>query len=213
MAGGASCLHLLLTGLPPLSFCVSRAPRMNRKHLFILGAALVLGLLLSAWFAFNRLHCKPTYWVFLQGPLRQATVSGGRHASPRWVLGTSGSLPDWLSHEDLIDIRRAIRHDMWHKAFPSVSWQTLQQAPRSLCLLATSRVQEVELLVADDVQVRTRSRFGDYWFVLTKGRFPPIAPGHPASFAAPAEPKRQPTLTESGFGESLSNHATLSLDH
>jgi hypothetical protein len=180
---------------------------MKRKQLLFLGVALVISSSLITWFAFKGLNREPTYWVHLQGPRRlRLPVVNGQHGGTRpWVLGSSGTLPEWLSREDLDEIRRAIRHEMWHKGFPSVSWRTLQDLPHSLCLLATSRVQEVGPLVGSSagvVQVRTRSHYGDYFFIVGRSRLL-------SNPLYPARPKRETILTEAAFSESLSNHATL----
>jgi len=154
--------------------------------------------------------------VDLQGPRRLGVVVGSPHPDrDRWVLGSSGGLPERLTQEKFGQIRRAIRHEMWRKAFPSMSWRTLQEVPHSLCVLATSRIREVELLGGspDLIQVRTQSRFGDYFFMLERGPVRRLVPTHTEAgtigFGAPAELKRQPILTEAGFADSLSNHATL----
>jgi len=196
--------------LPASELYVSRARPMTREHLVLLGAALVVSSPLITWFVFNRLNGERTYWVQIQGPRPLVAVFGGHGSPPSWVLGSSASRPEWLSQEDLDHIRGAIRHDMWHKAFSSVSWHTLREAPHLLCLLATCRVQEVELLPGEELEVRTRSPFGDYFFVLAKRR-PPVLSSF--GFGAPAHPKQQPVLTEPAFAESLSNHATLRFGH
>jgi hypothetical protein len=47
MAGGASYLHPLLSGPPPLSFCVKPLPRMKTRKLFLLALLLVVSALLE----------------------------------------------------------------------------------------------------------------------------------------------------------------------
>ena len=177
---------------------------MKHRHLFILLAAVVSSSLRMIWLAFNRQARGPTYRVDMQGSHSLVLVMGS--TPPRWVPGSSGSLPRGLSQEDLGQIRHAIRHELWHAAFDPASWQTLRQAPGALCRLVTTRVKEVEVLMPDEVQVKTRSYFGDYFFVLRKGQF---RPRPTPTFGPPTEVKREGILTEAEFGESLSNHATL----
>src|SRR6266516_4126239 len=55
-------------------------------------------------------------------------------------------IPERLSRENFTRIQRAIRNDMWRKAFPATSWSTIERSPRSLSLLATTRILEIEVL-------------------------------------------------------------------
>lgn len=84
-------------------------------------------------------------------------------APPPKIMGT-------LSREDLVQIRKVVRNDMWQQAFPMVSWQTLKQSPRSLAQLITSRMVEIEVLAYTSVQVHVKSRFGDRFYLINQHR-------------------------------------------
>jgi hypothetical protein len=77
---------------------------------------------------------------------------------------------------------------MWRRAFPGVSWQTIQNTPRSLWQLGTSRIGLVEVSPgSQDMVVQASSRLGNSsfrvhrrsqgsgssdWFVMQTGPMP-----------------------------------------
>src|SRR5690242_7094523 len=72
-----------------------------------------------------------------------------RRSSPI-IIGT-------LDREDSKQIIQITRRTMWTKAFPTFSWQTIKQAPRSLYLLQKTRLRHIEVMGYGEVQVRVSS--------------------------------------------------------
>ena len=87
-----------------------------------------------------------------------------------WV--TSRSAPPVVqgavSLDDVGRIQQAVKREMWRKAFPDGSWQTIKQTPRSLWLLKTHQVLEIDALNKDYVQVKARTRVGDCFYILLR---------------------------------------------
>jgi hypothetical protein len=200
---------------------------MKRKHILLLGAAVAISISspLITWFVFNRPNDEQTYWVDMRGARPLLSVVGaddlprrfGLASSSSFLLRSSRNLPEWPSREDIAQVRRAVRDDLWHRVFPSMSWRTLQEAPHSLLVLASCRIKEVTLHPGEMVQVRMRSCFGECFSVLVKGK--PLRPKGPTiavpliGSASPAEPKQRPLLAEAAAAKFLSNHVTLTFGH
>jgi hypothetical protein len=208
-------------------FALAERYAMKRKRHILLGAAVAAGAIgapLITWLAFKPVKAGQTYWVDARGAQIVVSVVGDDGIPHRAGMPPSPSFlwysfrPDWPSRAEIAQVRHAVRDDLWHRVFPSVSWRTLQEAPHALRLLASCRIEEVTLNPGEMVQVRLRSCFGECFCLLQKGkplRFlrGPTTPVARAGFASPAEPKQRRALTEATFAESLSNHATLTFGH
>lgn len=84
---------------------------------------------------------------------------------------SSPTIPGDLSREDFSRIQHVTHRDMWRRAFPNASWQTIKQSPRSLYRLATSRISQIHTRASkDSVEVQIGSRFGDCYYLLEKCR-------------------------------------------
>src|SRR5436190_15815624 len=72
-----------------------------------------------------------------------------------WLLpGFSPAIVGDLSREDCKLIIQITRRSIWDKEFPTLSWQTIKGSPRSLYVLAKTRICHVEALGPGRVQVR-----------------------------------------------------------
>ena len=80
--------------------------------------------------------------------------------------------------KDVKEIQRGVRQEMWRRAFPRFSMQTIAAAPKLLWSLATSRVEQIDVFEGGQfVRVRVRSPLGDHIYGMSKS-FP--KPGQPS---------------------------------
>ena len=59
-----------------------------------------------------------------------------------------------FSQQEVAEIVRAVRRDMWGEAFPDSSWRTIKRTPRALWAVATSRISEVTQTVGNRARVK-----------------------------------------------------------
>jgi hypothetical protein len=74
--------------------------------------------------------------------------------SMRRTLPVHGS----FSQQEVSEIVRAVRLDMWGEAFPDSSWRTVKRAPPALWAVATARISEVTQIDGNLARVRGRFR-------------------------------------------------------
>src|SRR5437899_82116 len=59
-----------------------------------------------------------------------------------------------FSQQEVSQIVKAVKHDVWRTAFPDSSWSTLKGAPRALWAVAGVRIYEVSQTFKDRVLVK-----------------------------------------------------------
>jgi hypothetical protein len=160
-----------------------------------------------------------------------------------WVMSRSAPIVRGaVSQDDVGRIQQAVKREMWRKAFPDGFWPTIKQSPRSLWLLKTQQVLEIDALKKDAVQVKVRTRAGNYFYILIRSseespwqvtrqgnhRFIFLAKAYqgpdspaqllfkehffPRSFYDYRKGGADMPLTASEFSESLSNQARLRIN-
>ena len=126
-----------------------------------------------------------------------------------------------FSQQEVAEIVRAVRRDMWGEAFPDSSWRTIKRTPRALWAIATARISEVIQTVGNRARVKGSfrlktitdryARLGwDSW-TLKKERTKWTVQGR--SLTPQGLPRPAATLDEDvSFSAVISNKSRLSYD-
>jgi hypothetical protein len=76
--------------------------------------------------------------------------------------------------KDVGEIQRVVRQDVWRRAYPRFSVTTIPAMPRALWFLATSRVEQIDVLPGSEkAGVRLHSPLGNYAYGITKSKIGP----------------------------------------
>ena len=87
-----------------------------------------------------------------------------------WLKGRSSPhFVGGFSPEDFNQIQKVIRQTMWRRAFPNFSTKTITAAPGSLCRLAISRIEQVDVFEGGtSCRVRVQTPLGIDLFGMQK---------------------------------------------